>query len=460
MKKRLAALALVALLCLSMTVPAMAYDGGKTGAYNVVSAGWEHTAAIDEKGVLWVWGENDMGQMGNGGGGNDIGRMSHPIQTVPIQVMDNVVSVSCGAGNVAAIDQEGGLWMWGFCYAGKLGNGGAHNGENEYGAPAQTIPVKVMDGVAAVSCGLNHVAAIDKKGDLWMWGSNFDGQLGNNYVGDAFNESGSPYMTVPDLVMHNVVAVSCGGNHTAAIDADGTLWAWGSNEEGQLGTDGASDTWSAYYESIQTNPDRVMDHVVAVSCGENHTAAIDQDGTLWTWGWNEFGQLGTGDTVSSAIPVKVMDNAVSVSCGYHCTAVIDQEGALWIWGDDRHGQIGVDGQVNDENAAREPIQTLPTKVMDQVSAVSFGFDHTAAVTEDGTLWTWGANDCGQLGDGTTNSSPAPVPLSHPVMAKAGPSTSRRGTSPILILLRVVLAVLVVIAGVTVFSKKKRDSKQQ
>lgn len=130
-----------------------------------VSCGVEHTAAIDENSVLWMWGSNDGGELGNGGIGNVNGRTGNTVQTLPVKVMDNVTAVSCGRNHTTARKTDGSLWTWGWSRYGQLGNGGGGNTKDENGNPCQTVPVKVMDRTAAapillVSLSVVAIAAV------------------------------------------------------------------------------------------------------------------------------------------------------------------------------------------------------------------------------------------------------------------------------------------------------------
>ncbi len=176
-----------------------------------------------------------------------------------------------------------------------------------------------------------------------------------------------------------VISVSLGDYHSAAIKEDGSLWTWGRNDCGQLGDGTTAD---------KTTLVKIMDNVVSVSLGGYHSAAIKEDGSLWTWGNNSSGQLGDGTKANKTIPIKVMDGVSSVSLGGYHSAAIKEDGSLWIWGENGAGQLGDDTTVH---------KSIPFKIMEDVTSVSLGHAHSAAIKEDGSLWTWGSDDYGELG---------------------------------------------------------------
>jgi alpha-tubulin suppressor-like RCC1 family protein len=262
-----------------------------------------------------------------------------------------------------------------------------NNGSGQLGdgtAINRHAPVKMMDDVVAVSLGGAHSAAIRIDNSLWIWGINNFNQLGI---------TGGTRRT-PVKIMDDVASVSLGSNHTAAILNDGSLWTWGINTSGQLG-------YAMQPTGFSTEPVKIMDNVAAVSTGDAHTAAIKTDGSLWTWGANWSGQLGDGTTTDSHSPIKIMDDVVAISLGGNQTAAIKADGSLWMWGVNGLGQLG-DGTVIHRNA--------PVKIMDDVSAVSTGSTHSAAVKTDGSLWIWGWNIHGELGDGTTTDRRSPIKI--------------------------------------------------
>ena len=142
------------------------------------------------------------------------------------------------------------------------------------------------------------------------------------------------------------------------------------------------------------------------------TAAIDTSGVLWTWGSNQYGLLGTGtEASSSATPVRVMDNVVSVVCGSEHIAALRGDGSLWLWGSNQRGQLGTGGTGN-AGTYPSDYQTVPVKITDDVKLMRCGPDHMAAIKTDGSLWMWGDNDTGALGNGGKYN--LTVPQLHPL----------------------------------------------
>lgn len=201
--------------------------------------------------------------------------------------------------------------------------------------------------------------------------------------------------------------IAAGESHSLAIKEDGSLWAWGYNLFGQLG-DG---TTSTHY-----TPVKVMDDVAAVSAGMSHSFAIKNDGTLWAWGNNRDGQLGDGTTTDHHTPVKVMDNVAAVSAGYSHSLAIKTDGTLWAWGHNLWGALG--------DGTREG-RTTPVEVMANVSQICAGQYNSFVIQDNGTLWAWGNNTYGQLGNGTKkNSLSTPVKIMEYVMeANTGGNSS-------------------------------------
>ena len=333
--------------------------------------------------------------------------------------------IAMSLSHAAYLDDSGTLWTWGRGVSGELGSGARDN---------SSVPVKVMDGVTAVSIANGVSAAIKAGKSLWMWGSNYHGQLGTKGSGDVnigggnnFDHTSKHYVHItPVKVMDDVASVRAGSFYTAAIKTDGSLWMWGDNQYGHIGNNGGSDKTDRYGYVYQTEPVKIMDSVSYVTFNEDaHTvAAIQTDGSLWMWGKNihsELGNSGQGDKFYEieeldsveyyqTTPIKVLENVTSVSLGANHTAAIQTDGSLWMWGSNYYGQLG-NGTNTD---AGEPV-----KIMDGAAAVDLGWSRTAVLKTDGSLWTWGRNCYGQLGSGSTEDSNVPVKIMDSVAAMGG-----------------------------------------
>jgi len=331
---------------------------------------------------LWIWGNNDYGGLGD----NTVISRSTPVTTSAGGA--NWKQVAGGGNHTAAIKTDGTLWTWG------RNDDGGQLGDNT--TTTRSTPVQVFGSAnnwKQVSCGYFITAAIKTDGTLWTWGANSSGQLGDNTI---VNRS-TPVQT--SLGGTNWKQVACGGFYTAAIKTDGTLWTWGNNSYGQLGV---NDT-TQRNTPVQTSLGGTNWKQVACS---NHTAAIKTDGTLWTWGRNNNGQLGVNDTNNRTTPVTTFaggTNWKQVAGGRLHTAAIKTDGTLWTWGSNSSGELG----VNDTNRRCTPVTTFAGGTNWKQVACG-NINYTAAIKTDGTLWTWGFNGNGRLGDNTIINRSIPV----------------------------------------------------
>ncbi len=245
-------------------------------------------------------------------------------------------------------------------------------------APAASMPGLNSRERATFSFGGGHILVIKADGSLWAVGSNDAGQLGTS---DAMGEF--DFVRVGSDT--DWVSVAAGLVHSLAVKSDGSLWAWGSNEYGQVGDGGGVDRWVP--TRIGTDNDWAT-----VYAGGMHSMAIKGDGSLWCWG--EGGQLGDGTTEDRVRPMRIgsANDWLAVFTGWFHTFAIKTDGSLWGWGDNEAGQLG-DGTKIDG--------LVPTRVGSSNSWVcaSAGFTHSLGVMADGSLWSWGDNEVGQLGDG-------------------------------------------------------------
>jgi len=334
-----------------------------------VSAGSGHSLALKKDGTLWSWGENTFGQLGNGtvtrwieieketeeeneneeeneetepepeGDGDGIykieGYLVDNDKIKPIKIMNDVAAISAGSSHNLAIKTDGSLWAWGRNDAGELGDGSATD---------KLSPVKIMTDVIAASAGSGHNLAIKADGSLWAWGLNDCGQIGD---GAQSSEEERADRLKPVKIMDDIAAVSAGNGHSLAVTKYGSLFAWGWNNNGQLGDGSAEDKHS---------PVKVMDGVAAADAGNGYSLAVKTDGSLWAWGLNDCGQLGDGDSDTKLMPVmQIMDGVAAVSAGWNHNFAITKDGGLWAWGRNEIGELG-DG--TNEN------KPTPVKIME------------------------------------------------------------------------------------------------
>ncbi len=336
--------------------------------------------------TLWAWGENNVGQLGDGTTNNN----STPEH---IGTDTDWAQVSAEFEHTAAIKTNGTLWAWGDNSTYELGDGTTNN---------ESTPEQIGTDTnwAQVSAGAYYTVAIKTDGTLWAWGDNGDGQLGD---GTTISES-SPEQIGTDTDWKQV---SAGYNNfsTVAVKTNGTLWAWGDNSIGELGdgTDVGPDTCPTN-DPCSTVPIQIGTDTdwAQVSAGTSHTVAVKTDGTLWAWGENNVGQLGDGTTTQQDSPEQIGTDTdwAQVSAGAYYTMAIKTDGTLWAWGYNAFGQLG-DGTTN--NASR-PEQIGTDTNWAQASAGQY---QTVALKSDHTLWAWGDNSDGQLGDGTLISESSP-----------------------------------------------------
>jgi hypothetical protein len=200
--------------------------------------------------------------------------------------------------------------------------------------------------------------------------------------------------SVPSTTPGNSLTAS---THSLLLN-NGKAWAWGSNQNGQLG-DGIT------MDSSTPLAVNGLDHIIAIASGGAHSLAVTADGTVWSWGANGSGQLGTGRNADSAVPIQVPDlsGISAVAAGDEHSLALGSDGKVWAWGENSSGQLG-DGTTVNRN---RPVQV---ESLTDIVAIAAGKVHSMALARDGTLWSWGGNYNGQLGDGTVANSTRPVKI--------------------------------------------------
>ena len=284
-----------------------------------VAAGDAHCIALKNNGTVWTWGINTDGQLGDG---------THNRSNVPIQVssLTGIIAISGGVDFSLALKNDGTVWAWGN-NAGQLGNGTTIS---------SNIPVQsFITDVIAISGGGFSALALKNDGTVWAWGKNTVGQLGNGTLTDS---------NVPIQVssLTGIVAICCSA-HSLALKNDGTLWAWGWNNEGQIG-DGTTSTTGCFCKS--TPVQSILTGITTIATGGSHSLALKNDGTLWAWGDNGYGQFGNGTNTNSNVPVSVNSIAgiTGIAAGYYNSLARKNDGTAWVWGGISSNNVPV--QVN------------------------------------------------------------------------------------------------------------------
>jgi alpha-tubulin suppressor-like RCC1 family protein len=402
--------------------------GTDTDWYSI-KAGGTHTIALKTNGTIWAWGYNSDGQLGDG---------TNTTRLAPVQigVATNWAKIGTSYTSSFAIKTDGTLWSWGYNGDGQLGNG-------SFTSSNTPVQVGTETNWSKVHGGYNFAMGIKTDGTLWAWGADYIGQLGlsrnlfrsslskvgslTTWTGIAtsssqhsilLNQAGtiwttgqnsaqlglslSSYPSISTLTQigtnTNWGSVSTGHRFSFAITNNLQSYFWGSNNVGQLG-DGTN--------TQRTTPVLVNSSTTFTKITSGlHTLAIKTDGTLWAWGYNAYGGIGDGTTTNRTLAVQIgtsnwIDIASRGSNGY--SLAIKSDSTLWAWGLNNLGQLGDGTAVN----KLSPIQIGTASNWKKVFT---GGNHSFAIKSDGTLWAWGYNNVGQLGDGTTVNKSSPVQI--------------------------------------------------
>jgi VCBS repeat-containing protein len=324
-----------------------------------IAAGGHHTVAMDSSNTVWAWGDNTYDQLGECGGGTEA------YSSTPVAVCAdtaNVTSIAAGSNHTVVLMKDGTVWAWGSNSNGQLGN----NSTTDSSTP---VPVSIANtsGVASIAAGSNHTVVLMKDGTVWAWGDNTYGQLGDGGYGGYRD---TPVQVVGQSgigsFLSNVAIIAAGSGHTVAEDIYGDVWTWGNNSSGQLGNGGYggySDT--PVYVSGLPRCHCHCSYVINITAGGNHTVAVDSSGYVWAWGDNTYGQLGDGTATQRLYPVQVvgqsgigsfLSNIKSITAGADHTVAVDSSGYVWAWGDNTYGQLGNSTNIGTNNANSTPVQ--------------------------------------------------------------------------------------------------------
>lgn len=360
---------LVAILLFFPSLPTLPVNG-QTSGFVEVSAGNQHTLALDSEGNVWSWGINQFGQVGDGTAN------VRPYR-VKVQGITDVKTTVAGAMNSVAVKNDGTVWVWGLIDSSDFG-------ENRTTVSYLPVQVQGLSDVKSVSAGGGHTLALKEDGTVWSWGSNSSGQLG---IGNTEHTS-TPTQV---LGLDHVIQLSTGGFHSLALKDNGTVWSWGTNSPGMLGIG----------NTINSDvPVQVpgLTGIVSISAGWYFSTALQSDGTVWTWGENICGQLGDGTTENRLSPVQVpgLTGIKQIAAGIRHTLALDANGTVWVWGNDwtKHST------TNTFLGYELILNPVPVPGLKNIKEVSSGGAYYIVLTEDGKILSWGNNYNGELGDGS------------------------------------------------------------
>ena len=406
-----------------------------SGSKNDSSTTYGFSLAVGSDGNAYAWGDNRYGQLGDG----TTTERHTPVMvrkpdrnTYPDLPADfTYVQVSAGSYYSLALGSDGYVYAWGYNHYGQLGNKTKSDSSKPIRVRDPANPEDANKGLQAtqVSAGYSHSLAVGNDGYAYAWGYNEYGKLGNNTSDDL---SDVPVQVRdPADVSKGLKAtqVSAGWRHSLAIGTDGYAYAWGYNKNGQLGNGKTSSTNAnpvPVHVRDPANPDDESKGLQAtqVSAGYSHSLAVGNDGYAYAWGFDYCGQLGNNSTTDSTVPVHVRDpanpddeskglQATQVDGGYEHSLALGSDGYAYAWGENDKGQLG----NNTTSGYYYPVKVLASeqstsKAGPWLHAVRIiaGDQHSLAIDTDGNTKTWGRNDSGRLGDGTTNNKSAPVPV--------------------------------------------------
>ena len=373
-----------------------------------ISAGGDHTCAVIS-GNGYCWGENYNGELGDGTHINS--GFPAAVDTSGVLAGKTLTQISAGYEHTCALDAAGAAYCWGLNSYGQLGDAST----SSTSAPVAVDVSGVLAGktLIQITAGIADTCALDAAGAAYCWGDNSYGQLGDgsttgSSVPVAVDTSGV-------LAGKTLTQITPDHEHTCALDATaGTVYCWGGNSYSQLG-DGST-TGSSVPVAVDTSGVLAGQAITQIAVGWYDTCALDATaGTVYCWGRNSYGQLGDGSTTDSSVPVAVDTGGVlagkpltQITIGAYDMCAIDASGAAYCWGDNHFGELG-DGSTTDSSVpvAVDTGGVLAGQALTQITA---GVWHTCSVAANGGVYCWGRGASGELGDGGTG-----IPSSVPVL---------------------------------------------
>ncbi len=445
------------------STPIQVKTGASTFLTGVVEigAGQNHSVALKSDGSVWCWGTGGGSQLGN----NATANSSYPVQvkTGTSTFLGGIVAISVGDNHTLALDGDGYVWAWGTNSSSQIGDGTT---------AAKKIAVQVLDsvggisGVAEIAAGGSHSLFVKTNGEVWAAGLNSSSQLGDNTNTAPPSKKAIQVLQAVGVPLTDVQYAAAGTSHSLAIKTNGTVVAWGLNSNGQLGINSTTTSKMAVVVSGLTD-------VIDLVGGGAHSMAMKSDGSIWSFGFNYTGALGDGTSTRRLTPVRAggttlglrmaaknnlsvvektdgtivsfgenvsgvfgngtlgyamtmaqvpsLTGITQVAAGGNQTMTLKSDGAVWTFGDNENSNLG-DGT---STASGIPVRATPaTGVLDQVTQIAAGLNHQVAMKGNGTVFAWGLNSNGQVGDNSTTLR------SRPVQVKTNSTTFLAGVTAI------------------------------
>ena len=382
--------------------------GYNTHAFSEVKGGLSHSIALDNFGRVYTWGHNSFGQLGN----QTLVDENNPT-ILPFHQLSKdefVFRVQAKENSTYALTNKGNLYAWGRNQFGQLGNGSTSNLLKP--TPVIFNELTTNEVIIEVQPGEEHAIALTNLGNIFAWGRNDQGQLGD---GTTENRKTPVISILPNNLLSNeiFIQISTGTYHNHALTNLGRVFGWGGNSTNEIG-DGTGIN-RINFVMIKFNAIQPNEKIKHITSGGYTTFALTDQHRLFAWGWNWYGQLGTGDITNRLVPVVVQipqlltgESISKISTGYAHTVAITNQGRLFQWGLQQANFLG-DSQ-NSHSTVHIPVSLSTLQNLEYPQAVSTGRFHSFFITNQGRLFSWGYNGHGQVGNGTTTRVSFPMNL--------------------------------------------------
>lgn len=374
-----------------------------------VAAGKYFTCSTDNSGLVYCWGSNDTGAIGNNGDGENYPAMViNPLQ----ENFSQISAVASSQIGTCTVKSDGTAYCWGYNGMGTVGDGTTID---------RTSPVQVhgvgnagyLSGVSKITRGSEMTCALKTDGTVYCWGSGYAGNLG---TGDG---AGS-YVPVQVHGVNNVgyltdiTNISAGSYHVCALKSDQTVYCWGSNNFGQVGNNTTTNQLSPV-QVHGVSDVGFLTGITQISTGDSHSCALKTDGSMYCWGLGSYGRLGVNSTSNSSTPVQVhgvndggyLSNVIKIKMGNTNSCAIDSSNNIYCWGYNSSGQLGDNTTTN----RYTPVQVHGVSnvgFLTDISDIMMGSNFGCALKSDNSLYCWGLGDYGRLGRGSLATSYTPV----------------------------------------------------